>query len=120
MGQIIRGPPPLESQRVGQSIIGASLLGPTETLTAGYLMVTVGGFDRSGWITTVIVFLFLLMNYANYGLLSGVNAAEGGSGGPVSYSLAFLWLVLSLILAGLTKKAYMENKHIDNPDNRVV
>ena len=87
---------------------------------AGYVIVTVGGFDRSGWITAMIVFLFLLMNYANYGLLSGVNAAEGGSGGPLSCSLAFLWLVSSLILVGLTKKGYMENEHINNPDDRVV
>lgn len=87
---------------------------------AGYVIVTVGDFDRSGWITAVIVLLFLLMNYANYGLLSGVNAAEGGSGGPLSCSLAFLWLVSSIILVGLTKKGYMENEHINNPDNRVV
>jgi hypothetical protein len=60
------------------------------------------------------------MNYANYGLLSGVNAAEGGSGGPLSYPLAFLWLVSSLILTGFTKKGFGENEYIKNSDNRVV
>ena len=87
---------------------------------AGYVIATVGAFDRSGWITTVIVFLFLLTNYANYGLLSGVNAAEGGSGGSLSYSLAFLWLVSSLTLAGFTKKGFVEIEHINNQDDRVV
>jgi hypothetical protein len=87
---------------------------------AGYVITTINSVDRSGWITTLIVFLFLLMNYANYGLLSGVNAAEGGSGGPLSYPLAFLWLVSSLILTGFTKKGFGENEYIKNSDNRVV
>ena len=86
---------------------------------AGYVMATIGAFDRSGLLTSVIVFLFLLINYANYGLVSGVNAAEGGSGGSLNYSLALLWLVSSLTLAGLTKKGFLENEHINSPDNRL-
>jgi hypothetical protein len=86
---------------------------------AGYVMATIGAFDRSGLMTSVIVFLFLLINYANYGLVSGVNAAEGGSGGSLNYSLALLWLVSSLTLAGLTKRGFLENEHINSPDNRL-
>jgi len=78
---------------------------------AGQIIVTVDYYDQSGWIITGLVFLFLLINFTNYGLLTGVNAAEGGNGGSLSISLCFAWLIASLVLCSITKCAFKQNDH---------
>jgi len=78
---------------------------------AGQIIVTVDYYDQSGWIITGLVFLFLLINFTNYGLLTGVNAAEGGNGGSLSCSLCFAWLMASLALCSMTRYAFKQDDH---------
>jgi len=78
---------------------------------AEYVVVTTENLLHSNWTLSGLMLIFLTWNFVNYGVLSGVNAAEGGNGGSLSYSLAVVWLVASLGLCGMTTYTCKRNDH---------